>query len=77
MIGRWKLYLIAGAAGVALLVGVFWAGWAQRGSWEREQKLEQQLETRREVDRIETDVQELDDDGLADRISDPRGMRPR
>lgn len=77
MIARAKMYLIAGAAVLAALAGAFWIGWVQRGSWEREKRLEKQLETRREVDRIETDVQKLDDDALADRLSDPRGMHPR
>jgi hypothetical protein len=77
VIGRLQFYLVATAAAVAVAAGVFWAGWLQRGAWEREQDVKRELRVRREVDRIETDVQSMDDDGLVGELSDDRGVQPR
>lgn len=74
MIGRLRSALWGFLAALGVLVSAVWFGWTQRGAKEDSAKVKRRLETRENVEGIENDVQALDDDALADRLSRRDGL---
>lgn len=69
MLTRLQLLALLGAGALLALGGAYWSGWVARGSHETVKAATQRTRTVDQVGRIGKDVQGVDDNGLADRLS--------
>lgn len=72
MLIRWQFVAVTAALFVAALVGAYMSGWNARGAHEVAKLAARQEQARKTVEEIRKDVKEVDDNGLADRLSRDR-----
>ena len=67
LLGRLKLYAIAGAAFVAALLGIYWSGRRDGAAAVKADINENRLDTMRQAKEIEDEIKSLDDPAFVDR----------
>lgn len=75
MLGRLKIYAIAGAAFALGLLGIYWRGRSDGESSARANQTEQRLDQLLKAKEIEDEIEILDDVGLGERAG--RWVRER
>jgi|TARA_R110000868_G_scaffold223318_1_gene475188 hypothetical protein len=69
MLGRLKLYAIAGAAFVLGLLGIYWRGRSDGASSVEARTTKQRLDIMKQAKEVEDEVEILDDVGLGERAA--------